>query len=384
MKVYSFDVPKLVTIGVLTAALTQSIAFAEYAIEQSEITPDRKGFRIHLTTPNDPQLGTLKATVSITKEGNLVTLSTGAGGEFMFDASNIDQIAELRELGEKMGQWISPFEQNPSAFYRADKPTAVFHGPIGDYKIDFNGEQRGSDFRGFFDVTAPGAATAVPLDAQALAYAVSHVDDFHKLYTSALDRAEKGAVVQKQQQERAAEENVAAEKQGSEQRLKEYRAAAEAKFTKAAADREVQQTKEKEKQEEARIDAEYARKLLNKIAMFKASPDGAKLWTSIEQQINTVRSMEDSERAYLRAMEKELTQAIVDKSPDADRRILRYAEAGAAHRDSPDLSKKKEELKRALQKFNQTLGISYQEAIRTQQAAISGVQRSLDLPTSSP
>ncbi len=111
--------------------------------------------------------------------------------------------------------------------------------------------------------------------------------------------------------------------------------------------------------------------------MFKASPDGAKLWTSIEQQINTVGSLEASERAYLRAMEKELTAAVMDRSPDADRRVLQYAEAAAAHRDSPELAKKKEELKATLQQFKSSLNISYEDAVKTQQEAITGVEQSI-------
>ncbi len=364
------------------AALIPCIACAEYSIQNSEITPDRKGFTISLSTPPDPQLGTLTATVFITKDGSIVTIATGAGSRFMFDAANTDQMTQLRNVLETMEQWLQPFQENPSAFYRADKPSATFHGPIGDYKLAFNAERRGSEFRGSFDVTGPELPTAIPLDAQALAYTFRHTEDFHKLYASALERTEKGAVVQKQQQERAADERIAAEKQASEQRLKEYRAQKEAEFGKAAADREVQQIKAKEKQQQAQMDVEFKQKQLNKIAMFKASRDGAKLWGNVEQLVNTVQSKEAQEMAYLKRIEKDITTATIASDPRKKQLISQLAEAMATHHDSPELTKNKEELKDALAKLKESLGISYQDAVEAQQAAINQVQGTIDNNTS--
>lgn len=309
---------------------------------------------------------------------NVSTLwpSRGSAISYIFNVGSADEVASLKALVEDYIMWESkPHGAGPSG-YPPLPGIKVFHGASEDYKVEYKGGNPAVLMAGSILLKDSNRHQFAINQPSALAFAVKSIPELLRIRDEALARKENQRVAQKKAQEEKNEQELAAAKAASAQKLKEFQDLEEAKARLADEQKRLSDISAKEEVTKVEIARQVQMQKASKIMDYLATAKGQKLCkkiTSLSEDIQKQRKEErkpidDLQNQWIACVQSTIAPSFKEKQ-QAEEYNRQWIRAEANFKESSELQNKRQELSKNLAEFEQDCGYSYDEAMKVKAAA---------------
>lgn len=263
-----------------------------------------------------------------------------------------------------------------------------FSGTLGDFDVSYEIENDpvvgGGNYGGYIKLVSKDGDSKkyrAIIEPTALEQAIASADNFRQIQQDAIQTKEKRLAAQKALREEQTQDEIAKAKADSAERLKKEEADRQQQLANTEKQQQLQTIKDTEVEARNRMEQADV-KARNKLALaYLSSPDGKALVQQIQSQYKKFISLKEKEGAYIKSLEDRvdaLTHKVMDPSLSTlDREVLNeqlqqatgaWVKAGQEYKDSPELTKLRQDLLVLFNKFKASSGMGYDDAMKMSQA----------------